>query len=87
MPERIQVRVIPNASRDELVGWQDAILKVKLQAVPEGGRANKALCALLAKETGCHRREVRIISGEKARNKLVELPRKPSAEETTGRSE
>jgi uncharacterized protein (TIGR00251 family) len=71
---RLDVRVVPNASRDEIVGWQDGVLKIKLQAVPEDGKANKALCALLAKELGCHKREVRIISGEKSRTKVVEVP-------------
>ena len=71
---QLKVRVIPNASRDEVVGAADGVLKVKLQAVPEGGRANKALCALLARHFDCRPREVRILSGEKSRLKLVELP-------------
>jgi uncharacterized protein (TIGR00251 family) len=73
MSRRWNVRVIPNASRDEIAGEVDGVLKVKLQAVPEGGRANKALCALLAKEFGCRARDLRIISGEKNRNKVVEV--------------
>lgn len=73
MANRISVRVIPNAGRDEIVGWQDGVLKIKLQAVPEDGRANKALCTLLARELGCHKRDVRIVSGEKSRNKVVEV--------------
>jgi uncharacterized protein (TIGR00251 family) len=75
--ERISVRVIPNAARDEVVGWREGVLKIKLQAVPEGGRANRALCAFLAGEIGCRRREVRIVGGEKSRSKVVEVPRKP----------
>jgi len=74
MPERIHVRVIPNAARDEIVGWQDNVLKIKLQAVPEDGKANRALCLLLAKQIGCHKREVKIHSGEKSRKKIVEVP-------------
>ncbi len=70
---QLKVRVIPNASRDEVVGLVDDVLKVKLQAVPEGGRANKSLCALLARHFGCRPREIRILSGEKSRLKVVEL--------------
>ncbi|MGC9451231.1 MAG: DUF167 domain-containing protein [Oceanipulchritudo sp.] len=70
----LKVRVIPNASREEIVGMREGILKVKLQAVPEGGRANKALCRLLAGEFGCRTRQIRILSGEKSRDKVVELP-------------
>lgn len=73
MPRRLNVRVIPNASRDEIVGESEGVLKIKLRAVPEGGRANKALCALLAKEYGCRSRDVRIVAGEKSRNKVVEI--------------
>ncbi len=71
---RVTVRVIPNASRDELAGRTDGVLKIKLQAPAEGGRANRALCELLARACGCRPREVRIVSGEKSRLKVVELP-------------
>ena len=74
MVHRLQVRVIPNAGRDEIVGRIDGILKVKVRAVPEDGRANAALCAILAKEAGCRPRDVRIVSGEKSRTKVVEVP-------------
>jgi uncharacterized protein (TIGR00251 family) len=70
----LQVRVIPNASRDEVVGWQDAVLKVKVQAVAEDGKANRAVCALLAREFGCGKREVVILGGEKARLKRIQVP-------------
>lgn len=73
MPRRLNVRVIPNASRDEIADKNDGVLKIKLRAVPEGGRANKALCEFLAREHGLRTRDVRIISGEKSRNKIVEI--------------
>jgi uncharacterized protein YggU (UPF0235/DUF167 family) len=50
------------------------VLKVKLQAVAEGGRANRALCAFLALKGGCRRREVQLVSGEKSRQKVVAVP-------------
>ncbi|MEX0326469.1 MAG: DUF167 domain-containing protein [Puniceicoccaceae bacterium] len=74
MTTRLQVRVIPNAGRDEVVGLQDDVLKVKVRAIPEDGRANAALCETLAKAAGCRAREVRIVRGQKSRTKLVELP-------------
>ena len=74
MPRQLQVRVIPNAGRDAIVGWIEGSLKVKLRAVPEDGKANRALCALLASELGCRPRQIHILSGEKSRNKLVQLP-------------
>lgn len=74
MSRRVRIRVIPNASRDAVAGWQEGVLRVKLQAVPEGGRANRALIAFLSRELGCHRREIRILSGETSRQKVVEVP-------------
>lgn len=72
--ERMRVRVVPNASRDALAGLADGVLKVKLQAVAEGGRANAALCEFLAMKGGCRRREVQLVSGEKSRQKVVTVP-------------
>ncbi|NDV63322.1 YggU family protein [Puniceicoccales bacterium CK1056] len=74
MSRRISVRVIPNAGRDQVVGLHDGVLKIKLQAVPEDGKANKALCELLAKHFGCLKRKVTIVAGEKSRNKVIEVP-------------
>ena len=74
MGTRLSVRVIPNAAKDEIVGTVDGVLKIKLRAVPEDGKANKALCALLSKQHGCRPRDIRILSGEKSRHKLLEMP-------------
>ena len=74
MPTRLNVRAIPNASKDEILGWSEGVLKVKLRAVPEDGKANRALCALLAGHAGCRPRDIRILSGEKSRNKIIEVP-------------
>lgn len=48
----IQVKAVPGASRDEVVGWLGDQLKVRVSAPPEGGKANKAICKLLANELG-----------------------------------
>lgn len=77
MSERIQVRLTPNAAREELQGWSEGVLRVKVRAPAREGMANRALCALLARETGCRPRAVRILSGESSRLKTVELPRRP----------
>jgi len=68
---RLALRVIPNASRNELSGWLGGALKVKIMAPAEGGRGNRALIAFLAKELGVPRRAVTLVSGEKARAKVI----------------
>lgn len=74
MRERFEVRVIPNASRDEIQGWAEGCLRVKLRAVPEGGRANRALLELLAGQLGCRARDLRLLSGKTGRQKVLEVP-------------
>lgn len=69
----LDVRVIPNASRDEIVGWHDGALKVKVTAQPESGKANKAVCALLAKQFSVSKRAVTVIRGKALSNKLIRI--------------
>lgn len=70
----LEVRVVPNASRTEISGWVQGALKVRVQAPPEGGRANVAVATLLARALGLGKREVRLLAGEKSRAKLFALP-------------
>ena len=70
---RVNVHVQPRASRSEVVGLHGAALKVRLHAPPVDGAANDALEALLAKELGVPRRDVRIVQGATSRAKVVEI--------------
>ena len=45
---RLRVRVSPGAKADQIVGWQGDVLRVRVRAAPERGRANEAVCALIA---------------------------------------
>lgn len=72
--ERLSLRVLPNARRDEVVGFENDVLKVRVRAVPEDGKANKAVIQLLAKAAGCPRRSIEIVVGERGRNKIVAMP-------------
>lgn len=71
--KRIEVRVQPRASSNEIVGYRDGVLRVRLQAPPVDGAANEALVRFLADEFGVPRRQVRIVSGFGSRNKVVEV--------------
>ena len=50
------------------------VLVVQVTAPPEGGRANRALIALLARSAGIPRRDVELIAGARNRDKLVRVP-------------
>jgi len=69
----IDLKVIPNASRDQIVGWYGNALKVKTATPPEGGKANKAICALLAKELNLAKNAVSVVKGATSPLKTVRL--------------
>ena len=67
------VRVQPRASRDEIAGEYQGALKIRLTAPPVDDRANEALRKLLAARLNLPLAAVRIASGERTRNKRVEI--------------
>jgi uncharacterized protein (TIGR00251 family) len=67
------VRVQPRASRDEIAGVMDGALKVRLQAPALEDRANTALCEYLAELLKTPKSAVRILDGERSRNKRIEI--------------
>lgn len=69
----LDVRVIPRTARDELAGMRDGRLLVRVSAPPVDGRANAAVCALLAKATGVPRGAVSVVRGGSARDKRVRI--------------
>ena len=75
---RLAVRLTPRGGRDRIDGWgRDgagrSYLKVRVAAPPVDGEANAALEALIAKTLKLSRGAVRIVSGETARVKQLEI--------------
>jgi len=69
----IAVRVMPRTARTEIVGERAGRLLVKVTAPPLEGRANDAVRRVLAKATGVAASRVRLVSGERGRDKLVRI--------------
>ncbi|HEV8611289.1 MAG TPA: DUF167 domain-containing protein [Thermoanaerobaculia bacterium] len=67
----IDVKVVPGASRSEVVGPLGNRLKVRVAAPPEGGRANRAVVDLLREWLGV--RDLEIIAGASSREKTVRV--------------
>lgn len=69
----LRLRVQPRASRDEIVGWQEGALRLRVTAPPVEGEANRAVAALLARVLGVAPSRIRVVSGERSRDKLVRI--------------
>ncbi len=70
---RLNVVVQPRASRNHVEFMADGRLRVALTAPPVEGEANKSLISFLAGLLRIPKSAVRIISGEKSRQKVLEL--------------
>jgi uncharacterized protein len=67
----VKVVVRPRAGKTEISGLIGGVLRISVREAPEDGRANDAVCALLAKELGISKQSVRVVSGHSARQKLL----------------
>lgn len=67
----LRVRVVTRASKTELAGIVDDHLKVRLQAPPIEGKANKALAGFLAGKLRVPVRNITILSGRTSRSKRI----------------
>lgn len=70
---RLRLRVSPGATRAGVVGRYGQAWKVRVPAPPEDGRANDAVVRLLAETLSVPRDSVKLVSGQTARDKIVEL--------------
>ena len=76
----MEVRLKPRGSREELIGLRDGVLQAKVTAPPVDGRANRALCKLIAKRVGVAPSRVSVVRGEKSRDKVVQVDGMDEAE-------
>ena len=70
----LHVMVIPNASRNEIVGWHDGALKIRLAAPPVEGRANQELLRVLAKTLGLAPSNLSLAQGQTGKRKKIVIP-------------
>jgi uncharacterized protein (TIGR00251 family) len=67
------VRVVPRASKSEIIGEHDGALKVRIASPPVDGAANMELIRVLAKKLGVSRNDIEIISGGTSKNKRIRV--------------
>jgi uncharacterized protein (TIGR00251 family) len=69
----LAIRVVPRARRNEVGGERDGRLIVRTVAPALEGRANQAVCTLVAAHLGIPRSRVEVESGERSRDKLLRI--------------
>jgi hypothetical protein len=71
MSARLEIRVQPRSSRNEVVVSEERRVRVRVTAPPEGGKANKAVIALLSDALGVAKSDIALVKGHKGRNKTL----------------
>jgi uncharacterized protein (TIGR00251 family) len=79
----IALRVTPRGGRDGIDGIEQlsdgrSVLKVRVRAVADGGEANRAVLALLAKSLGVPKASVKLLSGATSRLKQIAVDGDPA---------
>ncbi|MDZ4169077.1 MAG: DUF167 domain-containing protein [Coriobacteriia bacterium] len=70
---RLRVHATPKSLRDEVCGWRGDELMVRVTAPPEGGKANFAVCKVVAAALGVAKSSVSVVRGETSRHKTLEV--------------
>ncbi|MDD5509826.1 MAG: DUF167 domain-containing protein [Dehalococcoidales bacterium] len=68
---KISLRVYPGAPRNEVLGFVEGVLRVRIAAPPVKGKANRELLAFLSRLLGISERDLAITRGQTNRNKTV----------------
>jgi uncharacterized protein len=69
----MRVRLQPRARREEILGERAGAVVIRVTAPPVDGKANAALCALVAKAAGVAPSRVSVVRGHAARDKVVRV--------------
>ncbi len=67
------VKAVPGSSRTAVCGLLDDMVKIKVSAAPEKGKANKCLLDFLAKQLSVKRNAVKIVSGKSSLVKSLQV--------------
>ena len=70
---RLKLHVTPGAREERILGWRGDVLRLKVRAVAEKGRANEAAIRLLARRLSLPPSSVAVIRGHTSRDKMAEV--------------
>lgn len=74
---KLGVKVIPNASKCEIIGIIDKELKIKLDVPPVEGKANEKCIKFLSKMLKVPKSSISVLKGEKSRSKVLLIEGNP----------
>lgn len=69
----LRVKAVPGAQHTAIVGLLGDRLKIRISAVPEGGKANTAIRGLLADAVNCKVSDVELVSGASSPEKVFSI--------------
>lgn len=69
----LDVYIQPRASKSEVSGMHDGVIKIRIAAPAVENAANLALVEFVADQLGIAKRSVRIVSGQASRRKVLEI--------------
>ena len=67
------MKVVPSSSRTSIDGWLGDVLKVRVAAPPERGKANASVGATIADALGLPASSVRVVAGHTSPRKTIEI--------------
>ena len=67
----IAIKVFPNSGKNEIIGWENDELKIRVAAPPEKGSANEELIAFLSKKLKISKSNIKLLSGATCRHKRL----------------
>lgn len=70
---KINIKVHARSKREGVTPQPDGSYKVEVKAPPVEGAANQAVCEVLAKHFGVHKRDVSVVTGATNNKKIVEI--------------
>ena len=70
---KISLRVYPSAARNEIIGFTDGVLRVRVAAPPVKGQANKELIACLSEALAVGKGALTIVKGHTSRSKVITI--------------
>lgn len=79
----LEVKITPNASKNEILRWEENRLVIKIQGIPEKGSVNENLINFLAKALGIAKSQIKIVAGRTSRLKKLNI-QGVSREQITG---